>query len=188
MALALQMQASLDSARGLCVETTSNGSTVQYPLPNPDINGVGVRLLRFTPTQVQVCSWRLSTDFRAKVFLGFMVAAYVSWILVACYYAAGCVPEHLLNRFDRTCMGVRVRPRVTDKILEDVTREVSYFADQQLITAIGLLGAGFLHMRETMLFDWHTIVYLASLSSNIASQVSDIRLGNLARTPVKIPR
>ena len=86
-------------------------------------------------------------------------------ILTIGAYAFGFIPENLLTNFDRYF--VHARPTRSDEWTKTFQKTVKRFGDQQIITGIAILGAGFANYAQLSVYDWHVVVYLAWTSSTV---------------------
>jgi hypothetical protein len=128
---------------------------------NPDIAGIGVCI---TPA---FCCWRFELT-QQQILLAFLITACTVVLLAILAYAGGCLPEHHLRRVDRHIF--RANSRNEDsrwrKVIERVMMSLS---DQQLVTGLAILVAGYHEMTSNNLdlYHWHMIVWLALLSSSV---------------------
>ncbi|KAL5371400.1 hypothetical protein DPSP01_014287 [Paraphaeosphaeria sporulosa] len=109
-----------------------------FPMPDPDINGIGV-------------------------VISFIVASYTSFALGVVFYLLGCVPSQHLSSFEEYF----IKPKVTPRLINDFQKGVSVVNEQQMITALGVLGAALRNMRQSTVFDFHTKIYLAWMAINM---------------------
>ncbi|CAI6339616.1 unnamed protein product [Periconia digitata] len=107
-------------------------------MPDPDINGIGV-------------------------IISFTIASYTSFILAVIFYLLGCVPPQHLSSFERRY----IKPKVALHLVQDFQKGVSIINEQQMITALGILGATLRNMKESRVFDFQTKVYLAWMAINM---------------------
>ncbi|TQN63982.1 hypothetical protein CSHISOI_11440 [Colletotrichum shisoi] len=111
--------------------------------PNPDISGIGV-------------------------ITAFLVSAYFVLGLVLWAYWYGVLPQYVVRRSDRRLFLARQkRPYHRGRqILEEV---LLIFSDQQLLTGLGILIAGYIQMGyfDLSKYNWNTVIYLAWLSSTV---------------------
>lgn len=129
--------------------------------PNPDIAGLGVRIPLLYHHAVAIL-------MRKKILLAFFVTAgsVVSLALVA--YVGGFLPAHFLRCVDRRIFRANSRRENSRwrTIIENVTMSLS---DQQLVTGLAILIAGYYEMMNSdlALYHWRHVIYLAWLSSAV---------------------
>ena len=141
-----------------------NESSTQDVAPNPDISGIGVWLPSFRP--LFQC-YGITDD--SKVLVGFLVTAYLTFLLVIVYYITGCVEENFINQVDRMVLAqIPVRRYLGSirRVKVTLGRAVLIFSDQQAVTGIALLGSGFAQLNGGIeSYHWQVLVYLAWFSS-----------------------
>jgi len=97
--------------------------------------------------------------------VSFLASAWIAVFLTIGAYAFGFIPEDLLTNFDRYF--VHARPTKSDEWTKTFQGAVKRFGDQQIVTGIAILGAGFTNFRRLSVFQWHLLVYLAWMSSSV---------------------
>ncbi|WQF80805.1 hypothetical protein CDEST_05819 [Colletotrichum destructivum] len=111
--------------------------------PNPDISGIGV-------------------------ITAFLVSAYFVLGLVLWAYWYGVLPQYVVRRSDRRLFLARQKQPYHRgrRMLEEV---LLIFSDQQLLTGLGILIAGYTQMGyfDLSKYNWNTVIYLAWLSSTV---------------------
>lgn len=124
-------------------------------MPDPDINGIGVSIVCYT----------LEYPLRRflQVVVSFIIASYTSFTLGVVFYLLGCVPSQHLSTFEETF----IKPKVSPRLVQDFQKGVSVVNEQQMITALGVLGAALRNMRQSTVFDFHTKIYLAWMAVNM---------------------
>ncbi|OJJ96586.1 hypothetical protein ASPACDRAFT_1859266 [Aspergillus aculeatus ATCC 16872] len=124
-----------------CLEYTQSGdlTNVTYPLPNADINGVGV-------------------------LVAFLFPAYLSWLGAILLYIGGLTSQDLLSDFD--ILYLQIQDRTNNKWHGEFHIAILTLSAQQLVTGIGILAAAFATLSTALVADFHTIIYLAWMSSN----------------------
>jgi hypothetical protein len=80
-------------------------------------------------------------------------------------YFCGFIPADLINDFDQKFL--RVRPRASKTWAKALEKGVLVFSDQQIITGIAVLIAGFIQMGTISVYPWQIVVDLAWMSSNV---------------------
>ena len=103
-----------------------------------------------------------------QVLVAFLISAWLSFGFVFFAYWCNLIPENLLTAFDmhfsnRTSHG-------SLRWQEALQKAVLIFSDQQIVTGIAVLTAGFVKMngeKPISVYHWYTIVYLGWMSSNV---------------------
>ncbi|RMY35816.1 hypothetical protein D0865_13805 [Hortaea werneckii] len=109
---------------------------------NPDISGLGV-------------------------ILSFVISAYLVMLWALFAYGFGLIPASLLRTADRRCFFANSR-RVHSEWYFALQKATIIFADQQIITGIGILVAGYANLDSGIsAYHWQIITYLAWMSSNV---------------------
>ncbi|GAB1741054.1 hypothetical protein NU219Hw_g6304t1 [Hortaea werneckii] len=109
---------------------------------NPDISGLGV-------------------------ILSFVISAYLVMLWALFAYSFGLIPASLLRTADRRCFFANSR-RVHSEWYVALQKATIIFADQQIITGIGILVAGYANLNSGIsAYHWQIITYLAWMSSNV---------------------
>ncbi|KAI7542134.1 hypothetical protein KC331_g8143 [Hortaea werneckii] len=109
---------------------------------NPDISGLGV-------------------------ILSFVISAYLVMLWALFAYGFGLIPASLLRTADRRCFFANSR-RVHSEWYVALQKATIIFADQQIITGIGILVAGYANLDSGIsAYHWQIITYLAWMSSNV---------------------
>lgn len=130
-------------------------------VPNPDIAGLGVSRMLGT------CE-----DFKAltlhKIILSFIITAFLVLLVAITAYVGGFLPGHYLRRADRLVL--HANSRNEDSRWRDIFESVTLsFSDQQLVTGLAILVAGYYEMFNNNLsvYHWNIVVYLAWMSSGV---------------------
>ncbi|KAF2716046.1 hypothetical protein K431DRAFT_209740, partial [Polychaeton citri CBS 116435] len=103
------------------------------------------------------------------VILAFLISAYSVAILVITGYFIGFLPTHIVQRMDSSFFFAQVHPDRTETH-NSFRRVITAFSDQQLITGIGILIAGYISLFNSSALDqyhWQIVIYLAWMSSNV---------------------
>lgn len=132
-----------------CLDFMKDGA---QPVPDSDISGLGV-------------------------ILAFTVSAYLTFALVLASYLFGQVDGSLLNTVDTQVFHVRpFRPLRTHndkptrlRVSQALRQAILALSDQQIVTGIAILGAGFQGLRLGGIDSYHyqTVIYLAWMSSSV---------------------
>lgn len=111
------------------------------------------------------------------VILAFTVSAYLTFALVLASYLFGQVDGSLLNTVDTQVFKVRpFRPLRTRndrptrlRVSQALRQAILALSDQQIVTGIAILGAGFRGLRLGGIDSYHyqTVIYLAWMSSSV---------------------
>lgn len=111
------------------------------------------------------------------VILAFTVSAYLTFALVLGSYLFGQVDESLLNSVDTKVFRIRpFRPAHTRgsrptrlRVSRALRQAILSLSDQQIVTGIAILGAGFQGLRLGGIDSYHyqTVIYLAWMSSSV---------------------
>ena len=101
--------------------------------------------------------------------IGFVATAYLTLILVVVHYLLDCSPEFTRNPIDRGTVAFirnKLSFRPSEAWAPTLQRSVLMFSDQQLVTGIAILAAGFSQLTcGISTYDWQVIVDLAWFSS-----------------------
>lgn len=95
--------------------------------------------------------------------MAFIASAYSSFFLGMIFYFFGFVPPNLLSDFEKRYLKNNYAP----KMVEGFQRGVSVVSDQQMAATVGILGAGFKGMRQSTVFEFQMIIYLAWMATNM---------------------
>lgn len=103
------------------------------------------------------------------MLIGFISTAYMTLILVLIHYLLDCGPEPAVNPIDRGIIDFiwqKIGRRPRKKWGAAIRRGVLMFSDQQVVTGIAILSAGYsqLHCGLSS-YHWEIVVYLAWFSS-----------------------
>ncbi|KAF2231458.1 hypothetical protein EV356DRAFT_290504 [Viridothelium virens] len=108
--------------------------------PDPDIGGVGV-------------------------LTAFLVSAWLSIIILIVAYILGMVPKELLTPVDERIYRIRAREiGHWGQSMQDCLRSLS---DQQIVTGVAVLVAGFAKLGSISIYHYQTVIYLAWMASNV---------------------
>lgn len=103
-----------------------------------------------------------------QILLAFFVTACAVVLLSLAAYVGGFLPSHYLRRVDRRIF--RANSRNQDSRWRDIIEKVMMsVSDQQLVTGLAILVAGYYEMMNNNLsvYHWQIVVYLAWLSSAV---------------------
>ena len=158
-----QMASTIDAASKTCRDPGQDGDQTSlmysYPLPSSDISGIGVSLAADPPTKFEPMT------NQAKVLLAFLLSAYIPWLFAFISYLLGRLPDGMLNNADKLFFGrTQTLPSHRCKSLR---KGIVVFSDQQILTGIAILAAGFATVSTLNIFDFQNIIYLAWMSSNV---------------------
>lgn len=105
---------------------------------------------------------------RRGVVLAFLVTAWVALAFLTVAYGAGLLPPSLLSPVDATLFRGNSR-RCESHWKKTLDKVTLLFSDQQLITGSGAMIAGFYEVfaNELDALHWHTVTYLAWMSSTV---------------------
>ena len=103
-----------------------------------------------------------------KILLAFLITACAVVLLAILAYTGGFLPKHHLRRVDNQIFRANSRNESSRwrRVIEKVMMSLS---DQQLVTGLAILLAGYYEMMNSnlSLYHWHMIVWLALLSSSV---------------------
>ncbi|KAK7920161.1 hypothetical protein PG985_008183 [Apiospora marii] len=130
--------------------------------PNPDISGLGV-------------------------VAAFLVSAYLVLAMLMGAYWFAVLPKGLVRRADRQLFLAR-RPESDERWRRAFDEVVLMFSDQQLLTGLGVLVAGYVQVMNASLsaYHWNNVVYLAWLSSTVHLMSLSVLRGRLKRSRVSL--
>ena len=92
-----------------------------------------------------------------------MLSAFIPWFVALAFYFKGLIPPDHMNSFDT--LFIKIRPRPSNRFAQGLRKGFLSFSIQQLVLSIGLLGAGIAQMATLTPFDFHTVIYMAWMSS-----------------------
>nr|POF22100.1 hypothetical protein CFP56_36187 [Quercus suber] len=103
------------------------------------------------------------------VIVAFMLSGYLTFMATFGAYLTGLVDDELLNAIDRRVLRVQPYRGKRPQIYEAVQKAVLTLSDQQIVTGIAVLGAGFQGLRTGTISTYHfqIVIYLAWLSSSV---------------------
>ncbi|KAH0046331.1 hypothetical protein KCU78_g94, partial [Aureobasidium melanogenum] len=103
------------------------------------------------------------------IILAFLISAYTSFAAVLIAYFTGMVEDELLTSLDRKIMRIRSRIDHHPRIHETIRHVVFLLSDQQIVTGIAIMAAGFvgLHSGQMSVYHYQIVLYLAWLSSSV---------------------
>jgi hypothetical protein len=106
---------------------------------------------------------------RTGVILAFLVSAYVSFVVVFAAYLFGFVEPELLSPADVRLMRIRSRIDIHPRLHHLLQHAILVLSDQQIVTGIAIMAAGFVGLRngETNVYHYQIVLYLAWLSSSV---------------------
>ena len=112
--------------------------------PDPDISGIGV-------------------------VLAFLISAYVSFAVVLGAYIFGIVEPELLSPADVRIMRIQSRIHNYPRLHHLMQHAILVLSDQQIVTGIAIMAAGFVGLRsgETNVYHYQIVLYLAWLASSV---------------------
>jgi hypothetical protein len=112
--------------------------------PDPDISGIGV-------------------------ILAFLISAYVSFFVVLGAYLFGLVEPKLLSAADVRFMRIQSRIDHYSQLHQLLQHAILVLSDQQIVTGIAIMAAGFVGLRsgDTDVYHYQIVLYLAWLSSSV---------------------
>ena len=104
-----------------------------------------------------------------------MATAYLTLVLIIAYYLLRCVDDDNLNALDRSILGWlwRKKPQASSnpRLKRAIEKTILTFSDQQLVTGLAILIAGFAQLRSSDTEDyidvdhWQKMVFTAWFSS-----------------------
>jgi hypothetical protein len=124
-----------------CNQFIRDGAVIK---PDPDISGIGV-------------------------ILAFLISAYVSFAVMLGAYIFGLVELESLSPADVRLMRVKSRIDRHPRLHHLLQHAILVFSDQQIVTGIAIMAAGFVGLRdgETNVYHYQIVLYLAWLSSSV---------------------
>ena len=107
-------------------------------------------------------------DVNLKVIVAFFVTAWAAFIFLIIAYWTGLLPQQLLRPLDNKLFKANSR-RCRSEWKQTLDHVTLLFSDQQLLTGIGILLAGYYEVfaRDLDALHWHTVTYLAWMSSTV---------------------
>lgn len=127
--------------------------------PNPDIAGIGVTL-------------------------AFLITAWTSLAFIVWAYFSGRIPQSYLNQIDTICFKAHSN-RCHEDWTKTMEKVVLIFSDQQLVTGLAILLAGFseAYSNDLDVLHWQILVYLAWTSSAVHLVTLSMLRNRLSRRP-----
>lgn len=124
-----------------CHELVWNGG---IPKSDPDISGKGV-------------------------VLAFLLSAYLTFLTTLFAYLFGLVDDDLLSSVDQKIFCIKLRAAKYPTAHAALQKAVLVLGDQQVVTGIAIMGAGFQGLRNGDISSYHfqIVVYLAWMSSSV---------------------
>lgn len=124
-----------------CLHLIETGATVK---PDADVSGIGV-------------------------IIAFIFSAYATLLATLIAYGFGLVDEGLLRPVDRLVLRVPSRAARHVRLHVTLRKIILALSDQQIVTGIAILGAGFQGLRTGQINVYHfqTVIYLAWMSSSV---------------------
>lgn len=103
------------------------------------------------------------------VILAFLISAYVSFATVLGAYASGMVEQELLASVDTKVMRVTSHVTQHPKLHRVLQQTVLVLSDQQIVTGIAIMLAGFVGLcrSDISVYHYQIVLYLAWLSSSV---------------------
>lgn len=118
-----------------------------------------------------------------------MITAYLAVLWAGLGYGFGFLPPSLLSAADRRVFFANSR-RFNSKMSKALEEATIIFSDQQIITGIGILAAGFANFWPSQtehplaVYHWHILTYLAWMSSNVHLTTLSLLRNRLQRSKV----
>lgn len=124
-----------------CIVLIDNGG---IPEADPDISGKGV-------------------------VLAFVLSAYITFLTTLVSYLCGLVDEDLLSSVDQKIFFIKPRAVKHPKAHAALRKAILALGDQQIVTGIAIMGAGFQGLRVGNISSYHfqIVLYLAWMSSSV---------------------
>lgn len=124
-----------------CQEYLENGKVSK---PDADISGTGV-------------------------VLAFILSAYITLAVVLISYFTGLIEDELLNDVDRRTFRIRPYRGARPMIFAALRKSVLIYGDQQIVTGIAIMAAGFEGIRdgEISVYHYQIVLYLAWMASSV---------------------
>ncbi|RMY83549.1 hypothetical protein D0861_07377 [Hortaea werneckii] len=103
------------------------------------------------------------------VILAFLITAYASFVAILAAYACGMVESELLSLADVKVMRIRPRTERHPRMHRILRQTIIVLSDQQIVTGIAIMTAGFVGLRSGQISVYHyqIVLYLAWLSSSV---------------------
>ncbi|KJX95325.1 hypothetical protein TI39_contig4119g00009 [Zymoseptoria brevis] len=103
------------------------------------------------------------------VILAFLISAYVSFAAVLGAYAFGVIEPELLSPADTRIMRIKSRIHRHPTLHRVLQHTILVLSDQQIVTGIAIMAAGFVGLRngETSVYHYQVVLYLAWLASSV---------------------
>ncbi|RMY49318.1 hypothetical protein D0865_07561 [Hortaea werneckii] len=103
------------------------------------------------------------------VILAFLITAYASFVAILAAYICGMVERELLSLADVKVMRIRPRTERHPRMHRILRQTIIVLSDQQIVTGIAIMTAGFVGLRSGQISVYHyqIVLYLAWLSSSV---------------------
>ena len=99
------------------------------------------------------------------MLIAFLASAWISFIFAAAAYWFGLLPAELLRDCDT--LFVKRHARGSSRWYRTLRKAVLVFSDQQIVTGIAILVAGFIEWRDITVYHWQVVTYLGWMASNV---------------------
>ncbi|KAK7978499.1 hypothetical protein PG988_005989 [Apiospora saccharicola] len=122
-----------------------------------------------------------------RVVAAFLVSAYLVLAMLIGAYWFAVLPKDLVRRADRHLFLAR-RPESDERWRRAFEEIILVFSDQQLLTGLGVLIAGYVQVMNASLsaYHWNSAVYLAWLSSTVHLMSLSVLRESLKRSRVSL--
>jgi len=103
------------------------------------------------------------------VILAFLITAYASFVAILAAYVCGMVEPESLSLADVKVMRIRSRTERHPRMHRILRQTIIVLSDQQIVTGIAIMTAGFVGLRSGQISVYHyqIVLYLAWLSSSV---------------------
>ncbi|KAI7269241.1 hypothetical protein KC343_g7339 [Hortaea werneckii] len=103
------------------------------------------------------------------VVLAFLITAYGTFVAILAAYVCGMVEPELLSLADVKAMRITSRTERHPRIHRTLRQTIIVLSDQQIVTGIAIMTAGFVGLRsgQISVFHYQIVLYLAWLSSSV---------------------
>jgi hypothetical protein len=104
------------------------------------------------------------------VVLAFLISAYVSFAMVVGAYIFGLVEPELLSPADSRIMHIKSRVHRHQALHRVLQHTILVLSDQQIVTGIAIMAAGFVGLRRGELSVYH---YQVRISTGSAAYITE---------------
>lgn len=120
-----------------------------------------------------------------QVLSAFLASAYLSLIVSIIAFTMSLIPPELTNHIDPNIFRFKPRNSKWNSLLKKKKKKtILSISDQQIVSGIAIILAGFIQANTISTYHWHTVVYLAWMSSMVHLTTLTVLRGHMPTSPV----